>query len=299
MQIVCNLVKIFFFAAWRLSGKAITNYKPQNGVLKMNIKKSFVLFFILIFAGSLLASDYYTKDFSKTVDFRSNGDIRVKTVNGKIDVTSWDKESVKIEAEIKVKARNRRDADKILDKVKIVIDKSSCQLTIEADYPKKRGDDSFWDALFNWNGKKPVVHFTIKVPRETNLDLRSTNGHVSAADVKGDNSLSTTNGGIEADGMAGSLDIRTTNGSVVAVVSVFGDRDKIRLKTTNGSVKLRLPTDVRADVTASTVNGAIRTDFPLTIQGKIMKRKISGEINGGGGNIDISTVNGSVKIYEL
>lgn len=265
----------------------------------MNIKKFFALFLILILAGSLWASDYYTKEFSKTVDFRSNGDIRVKSVNGKIDVTSWDRESVKIDAKIKVKARNQREADKILEKVKIVIDKSSGRLSIEADYPKKRGDDSFWDAIFNWNGQKPVVHFTIRVPKESNLDLRSTNGHVSAADVKGDNSLSTTNGGIDADEMAGSLDIHTTNGSVVAVVSEFGDRDNIRLKTTNGSVKLRLPSDVRADVSASTVNGSIRTDFPLTIQGKIMKRRIRGEINGGGGKIDISTVNGSVKIYEL
>jgi len=258
-----------------------------------------ILFFIFIFTGVVFASNYYTKDFSKNIDFRSNGDIRVKTVNGKIDITSWDRESVKIEAEIKVKARNRRDAERILDKVKIIIDKSSGRLVIEADYPKKRGDDSFWDGLFGSNRQHPVINYTIKVPKESNLDLRSTNGHISVSDVSGDNSLSTTNGGIDADDMAGSLDIHSTNGSVTAVVTKFGNRDNIRLKTTNGGVKLRLPSDVSADVSASTVNGSIRTDFPLTIQGKIMKRKIKGEINGGGGEIDISTVNGSVKIYEL
>ena len=89
-----------------------------------------------------------------------------------------------------------------------------------------------------------------------------------------------------------------TNGSISSKLDRFEDDDRIYLKTTNGSIKLRLPEDAKADVEASTVNGSIHTDFALTVRGKILKRKLNGRINGGGGRVKLSTVNGSISIYE-
>jgi len=262
-------------------------------------KKAIVLitlFFISI-ATILQAKSTYTRDFKKTIDFKSNGKVEVKTTNGNINMTSWDRNAVKVEAEIKVKARSRREAEKLLDKVKILVDRSGDRITIAPDYPKRRNGDSFWDAVFG-SGNRPVVNFTIKVPRETNPNLRSTNGRLSVSDIEGETSLKTTNGGIEARDMIGSADARTTNGSISIYVIQFGDDDRLDLNTTNGSIKLTLPSEVRADVEASTTNGSIRTDFPMTVQGRITRKRLDGVINGGGGSIDLSTVNGSISIYE-
>jgi len=262
-------------------------------------KTSLAIFILLFISITTLAQSKstYTRDFKKTVDFKSNGRVEVKTINGNIQLTSWDKNSVQIEAEIKVKARSRREAEKILDKVEILIDKSRDRMTIAPDYPKRHSGDSFWDWVFG-SESRPVVNFTIKVPEETDPYLRSTNGRVNVTDIAGEAILKTTNGGIEAEEMKGSVDANTTNGSISVYIIQFSDNDRIDLNTTNGSIKLTLPSDVKADVEASTVNGSIRTDFPMTVQGKILRKRLDGEINGGGGIIELSTVNGSISIYE-
>ncbi|MFZ5519068.1 MAG: DUF4097 family beta strand repeat-containing protein [Candidatus Zhuqueibacterota bacterium] len=259
--------------------------------------KNFCLAVVFLTATLVHASDDFTKHFSKTVEFKSAGDIQVTSVNGQIKATAWDSESVKIEAEIKVRARSQRDADRIMEKVTIVVEQTGGHLTIEADYPRHDSDSGFWNTLFT-SGRTPVIHFTIKAPRQSNLDLHSTNGNIFASSVRGKNSMRTTNGNIEVENMEGSLELYSTNGSVTAEATDFQETDAIRMKTTNGNATLSLPATVRANVNASTVNGSVRTDFPLTIRGKVMKHRIEGDIDGGGGKIDISTVNGNVKILE-
>jgi len=266
---------------------------------KIMYKKTFALFILLSILITTIAfsKTTYTREFKKTITFESQGNIEVKTTNGKIDVTSWNSNDVEIFAEIKVKASSQREADRILEKVEIRIDRSNGRLIIEPEYPKRDDDDSFWDHIFD-SDRKPTVNFTIQVPEQTNLNLRSTNGHVAASDIEGEIILKTTNGGIEADHLKGSVDANTTNGSVSINITQFSRQDRVDLNTTNGSIKLYLPSEVKAEVKASTVNGSIQTDFPLTVQGKISRKRLNGEINGGGGLIELSTVNGSISIYE-
>jgi DUF4097 and DUF4098 domain-containing protein YvlB len=51
-------------------------------------------------------------------------------------------------------------------------------------------------------------------------------------------------------------------------------------------------------VRATTVNGEIETDFPLTITGKFGPRRLNGTIGSGGRRLDLSTVNGSIKLRK-
>ncbi len=64
-----------------------------------------------------------------------------------------------------------------------------------------------------------------------------------------------------------------------------------------GSVSLALPEGTNADLHARTVNGSIRTDFPLTVRGKIGKR-VEGKLGEGGFKMNLSTVNGSIRILK-
>ena len=70
----------------------------------------------------------------------------------------------------------------------------------------------------------------------------------------------------------------------------------IRLKSVNGSINLGLPASPNADVSVSTVNGGITTDYPLQVQGKFMGHHLDGKLGSGGTRIEISNVNGSVRI---
>jgi DUF4097 and DUF4098 domain-containing protein YvlB len=69
-------------------------------------------------------------------------------------------------------------------------------------------------------------------------------------------------------------------------------------RTTNGSIKVYFPENLRADVEAKTTNGSVRTDFPIEVRGKVSKRRLKGKINGGGGRIVLHTTNGGIKILE-
>jgi hypothetical protein len=48
----------------------------------------------------------------------------------------------------------------------------------------------------------------------------------------------------------------------------------------------------------STVMGNVSSDFPLTLEGRISPRRIRASINGGGPNLTMSTVNGSVELRK-
>lgn len=57
--------------------------------------------------------------------------IILSIINRKIDLSSWNKNLVQIEAEIKIKARSRREAGRYLDKVEIIINKSAKEKSFE------------------------------------------------------------------------------------------------------------------------------------------------------------------------
>ena len=261
--------------------------------------RSKVLLLVLIsicFTFSLHASTI-TREFRREVDFDPGGEVRVRNVNEQISVKPWDRNSVEIYAEIEVKAGSRRDAEEFMKRVEILVDEQRGRLSVEADYPKIRGGDGIWDWIF---GKKPQVkiEFWIRVPSETDLDLKSVNGGVLVEDVEGRAELRTTNGKIDADGMRGSVSAYTTNGGIRVVLSRVEPNHKMSFHTTNGGIKLYLPDDIEADIDASTTNGSISTDFPLEVRGKYNRKRIRGRINGGGGLIDLHTTNGSIRLYE-
>lgn len=243
-----------------------------------------------IFAGTL------RKDFDKRIRMPDGSLIDVQTVNGKINVDSWRREEVRIHADIEVKARSRRQAEAFMKKVRIIVERDGDELRIEPEYPKKKGG-GFFDAIF---GRKTQVKidFQIRLPEESDLNLRTVNGNLEIEDVRGDMRFKSTNGSITAHELAGSLDAGSTNGSVRIEMVDVRHSDTISLRTTNGGVRLTLPRDIEADVKASTVNGGISTDFPLNLRGKYSSKRLSGTINGGGCRIELKTTNGGIRIIE-
>jgi Toastrack DUF4097 len=142
-----------------------------------------------------------------------------------------------------------------------------------------------------------VVDFTVAVPAGVRFVGRTVNGRVEARDLSGEAEAHTVNGGIELD-TAGFGRAETVNGSIHAR---FGRADwtgSLDLTTVNGSVTVELPASAGARVEASTVNGSIETDFPLTVEGQLSRRHVSGTIGGGGGDLRLKTVNGSIHLLK-
>jgi DUF4097 and DUF4098 domain-containing protein YvlB len=105
----------------------------------------------------------------------------------------------------------------------------------------------------------------------------------------------TVNGSINVS-TAGLASAKTVNGSITATMGRADWSDALEFHTVNGAIELNLPAGLSTEVEAETLNGDIQTDFPLTVTGRFSKRHLTGTIGGGGRELRLKTVNGSVAI---
>jgi len=262
------------------------------------MKNKTVLTALIIFVFSCLTvAGTVSKKYEKTLDLPSDGTVRIKNVNGEIYVESWGKDKVEIFADIEVKASHSRDAEEFMDKVRIEIDRTADEIYIRPDYPKLK-DNGILDSIFG--NKKPSVrvNFSIKVPEKARVALNSMNGSVQAENIGGHADLVTVNGKIVAKNMRNTIEAKTTNGGINVELDDVQLTDDMSFHTVNGSINLYVPQNISADIDISTTNGGVHTDFPLTVEGKWGPKSIRGSVNGGGNQIKLKTVNGSVSLYE-
>ncbi len=264
----------------------------------MGRKCFYWILMLVIGCVGIVSSATITKDFKQSFLLSLDGNVNIQNVNGNIVVESWDQDSVEVFAEIEVKAGNRLTAEEFMEEVHMEIDYRPNRLSVKPDYPKAEGGSSFWDWIFGRSKPQVNVQFNIKVPSKMNLDLESVNGKVHIENTEGEFRLRTTNGPILANQVTGSIRGRTVNGSLHIQIVHMSQTDEVVLQTTNGNIDLALPETIQADIDVSTVNGRISTDFPLEVQGSMNSKKIRGQIRGGGGLIDLSTVNGGISIYK-
>jgi DUF4097 and DUF4098 domain-containing protein YvlB len=69
------------------------------------------------------------------------------------------------------------------------------------------------------------------------------------------------------------------------------------LASVNGGIRVRVPEDTKADVSARCTNGRVNvSDLSFDADGEPSRRHVEGRLNGGGGRIELSTVNGGVTL---
>ncbi len=267
-------------------------------------------------------ADTLEERFDKTVPLRSGGYFSLENKNGHVEISSWDRDEVRIEALKRVKSSSRRKAQEAMEELTIDIEtRSSDEVIVETNHPHYDNDEGFGgvlDAIFG-GSKRPQlsVEYWITVPAKVNLKINTTNGRIEIEKIEGDTRAGSTNGAVEIYDTRGLLDVSTTNGKI-ELDRVDGEVDAsttnggidvrfdsraqitrdISIRTTNGGITLELPQDANADLNARTTNGHIDTDFPITVQGRYGHKDLSGRINNGGSRIDLKTTNGSISILK-
>ncbi len=223
------------------------------------------------------------EEFHQTYPLAVNGRLSLSNVNGDVRITAWDQNEVKIDA-----VKHSSDAEKVKG-TRIVVDANPDSISIESKYEH----DSSW---FGFHNSPAAVDYTIQVPRSARLDKISlVNGSLTISNVGGGVQASCVNGGINAEGISGNVEMKSVNSSVH--VSVAKVASNIALHSVNGGVMLTIPSDSKAEITASSVNGSISNDFGLNVnKGAYVGRKLSGRLGSGGTQISLKTVNGSISI---
>jgi DUF4097 and DUF4098 domain-containing protein YvlB len=170
---------------------------------------------------------------------------------------------------------------------------------------------------FNFNFHRSV-RIEISVPQNTALDLSSSDGSLHVSGVKSEARLATSDGSIHVDNFDGNLRARTSDGSIEA----SGRYDLLDLntsdghiaadvwkgshmngdwsvRTSDGSITLRLPDDLPAFLDAWTSDGHIDLQLPVEISGRVEKNRVRGKIHGGGPTIQVHTSDGSITLRSL
>lgn len=161
------------------------------------------------------------------------------------------------------------------------------------------------------------AHVDLTVPNESDLNLHTRDGSITADAVKGTQRLRTGDGSIEATRLDGSvnldthdgrirvdgrfdlLEARTGDGSIEAEVLPGSKMTSgWALRTGDGSVTLRLPPDFAADLDASTGDGRVHVDLPVTTSGSMRENTVRGKMNGGGPPLDVRSGDGTIRIQR-
>ncbi len=147
-----------------------------------------------------------------------------------------------------------------------------------------------------------------------NLRVDTGSGGVEISGVEGDLvTVDTGSGGVRARGVTASgIEVDTGSGDVTLAgvsapgvfvdtgsgrveVGLLQDVDELVVDTGSGSVLIRLPEGIGAEIEAETGSGGIEVDIPLEIR-KVERNHIQGVLGDGRGRISIDTGSGGIRL---
>ncbi len=244
------------------------------------------------FAGGSAARQEQRDEFRWHEPLAAGRVVEIKGVNGNVEAEPASGGEVEVVA---VKRARRSDPEE----VRIEVVRHGEGVTICAVYPNVEGREpntcAHGSNHMNTQNNDVSVNFTVRVPAGVRFAGQTVNGKVEANNLSGDVEAKTVNGGINVS-TRGLASAQTVNGSITVAMGRADGSDDLEFKTVNGSIDISAPASLSAQVEARTLNGEITTDFPITVQGTFSRRRLSGTIGGGGRQLSLETVNGSVQI---
>ncbi len=160
-----------------------------------------------------------------------------------------------------------------------------------------------------------IINLTIRVPFNTSLNLDTVSGgDIEVDNVRGEVEVNNTNGGVRLTNISGSVVAHALNGEVTVTLTEVDGDSPMSFSSLNGEIDVTLPSDVRVTVKMKTDNGEIYSDFEIELQSPTpanvvnnargnrnrirIDQTITGNINGGGPEIQLTTFNGNIYIRK-
>lgn len=221
--------------------------------------------------------------------------VEIKGVNGAVRAVPAQGSEVRVTAVKSARRSNPRD-------VRIEVVEHAGGVTLCAVYPNAR-DGRPNECRPGAGGRMSVqnndvqVAWTVHVPRGVNFIGRTVNGGIEGDNLPAAAEGRTVNGSVKLSA-AGVVRAETVNGGVDITMGRSDWREALEVKTVNGGVTVRVSGDLDANVSARTVNGSIETDFPLTVRGRFSTRHLQGVVGQGGRDLNLETVNGSIRLVR-
>ncbi len=260
-------------------------------------RRNLALIALVLFVPALsLAAQDIEEEFTWSGTIARGSSIEIQNLNGAIaaEYASGN--------EVEVVAIKEGPASDVAE-VSIAVVEHAGGVTICAIYPTKNGRENVCAAgddseLHNNDKNKTRVTFEIRVPAGVEFVGTTMNGRVTADDMRSNLRLTTMNGAISADS-TGWVHATTMNGAVDVEMGSADWSGELELTSMNGAITVTLPASANVSVEAETMNGRVSSDWDgVQIHGR-RKNQASGTIGSGGRDLELTTMNGSIRLRRL
>ncbi len=248
--------------------------------------------------------------------FSNDKSLDVDNVDGAIQVVGDNGNTIRVDGERIVRAEDQQALDRAKRDVKLDVNEKdgTAQLYVNGPFRNNghSSDDHGFHIHYDDHEYEVTYNFTIHVPHETGLRLRTVNGEIKTDDTRGKFDVRGVNGSVTMTGAAGYGTLNTVNGRTT-VAFRENPRQASDFKTVNGAIEASFPPNFSADLRLKTLNGQAYTDFEATAQlpttaqsgersnGKFVWKSnhtSNVRIGSGGPELTFETVNGDIRIKK-
>jgi len=233
------------------------------------------------------ATDTWTRSYT----LASGGTLELLNVNGRIDAEPASGDTVELTGRRTAKGSSGEAAKELLGRIEMREEVGEGRVRVEVRAPRMSG----------FSGHE--VEWTVRVPSGVKVDLRTVNGGVKLTGLDADIVAKSTNGGVSGRNISAQVvEATAVNGGVDIDFSAQLSADaRVEIESVNGAVAIGLHPASQATISARAANGGVRVN-DLDIQREAeastreSRRRLQGTMNGGGARVDLSTVNGGVRL---
>jgi len=243
--------------------------------------------------------------FERTLRLAEGGSFQLTNISGDITVVGIPGRYVRIAAS---KRAHSTDAEALLEATAVEIEAGEGRITVRTRHPAsvlERRTESQEQTQVS-------VTYTVEVPRDVSVVLRTTSGNIHVSGIEMDVDLESVSGSIKADGTGGSISAGSVRGSITINGAGAGaDANTVSGDIVLAGVKRRLrATCVSGDITirggelmevwANNTGGDIHCEGTVAMRARYQLTSHSGDIEfvadgGEGFQVSLSTVSGSIS----
>jgi hypothetical protein len=236
--------------------------------MKLVYKTGLVALILVSSLSVLVGHVYYSKqEFSKTIkkeySISPTGTASLQNKYGNIVIQTWEKDRVKVEVTILVRAKNEAESQRVFDQINIAFSNTQDRLSVATEIE----ESGSW-----WGGSQVKGDFSINylvlIPTTLNLEVGNKYGNVDIAECKGRAEIELKYGNLQADGFGGDVDLVFGYGN-----AQFGSVRDLQTTLSNAVVEIGTARDVLLESKYSNVSvGNVRE---LRSEAKYDELKIS------------------------
>jgi len=261
----------------------------------------------LISLTTLSAAD--AQDFQQSYRISAGGVIDIRNVSGQIKVNGYDGDMITVSG---IKEGRDRDLVQIEDH------SDGNHVELRARYLEPCNCDRSIMKTCDCDAR---VTFQVYVPRRGNyryeqlssvsgnIEVSDASGRLSAKSVSGDVivrnaegfvSVSAVSGSVRVQGVAGAVSAKSLSGDVEVALTRLEGEEVMQFSSMSGSIRLKLPSAIDANIEMSTSTGSLKTDFPIQVESRRhgSGQRANGQIGNGSQHLRLRSFSGDVSLLR-